>query len=783
MREFGIGQSLPRTEDIRLVRGNGTFTDDFHFPNQAHLYVLRSPHAAARIRSIDTRAALAAAGVSAVLTGADAVADGLGGFRSLARKNRADGRPNFEPRYSVLAAGRARFVGDPVVAVIADTLVQAKNAAELVKIGYEPLPSVVSTRDAGAPGAPAVWDEQPDNICFVADFGDRTKVEQAFAGAAHVARLDLVVSRAAHVTMEPRAAIGLWDAAHQRVVIYGGFQAPYTLRGELAAAVFKVPDHQIRIVSPDVGGGFGLKDGSHPEYALAGWAARKTGRPVRWMAERAEGFVSDHQARDTISHVELALDSGGHFLALRVRNTVNLGAYLAATGIHCAVNNLGGLSGVYTTPAIHVDVRGVFSNTTPTAAYRGAGRPEASCALERIIDVAADEMGIAPHELRRRNLIPASAMPYKTGFMFTYDSGEFAKNQASVLEMAAWEDFGRRRAEARKRGRLRGIGMAHVIESAGGIRDEIAEIRLDPSGGATLLLGTHNHGQGHETTFAQILSEFLGIDHSRIRVVYGDTDIVPFGRGSIGSRSISVGGAAVRLAADRIIAKARKIAAHMLEAGQDDIVFEDGKFTVAGTDRSVDIAAVAHTSFRLLNLPHGLEPGLIEKAIAVVPGPTFPNGCHVCEVEIDPETGQVEIVGYWVTDDVGRVINPAIVKGQLHGGIVQGIGQALLENILYDGESGQNLTGSLMDYAMPRAIDVPQLAIASNEVLSRTNPLGIKGVGEAGVVGALPATLNAICNALRPLGVRHLDMPATPYRIWRAIRDAGGVPNDERVHS
>ena len=429
------------------------------------------------------------------------------------------------------------------------------------------------------------------------------------AAAAHVAHLDLVVSRVAHVTMEPRAAIGLWDAAHQRVVVYGGFQAPYTLRGELATAVFNVPDNQIRIVSPDVGGGFGLKDGSHPEYALVAWAARRTGRPVRWFAERAEGFLSDHQARDTISNVQLALDSSGHFLALRLRNTVNLGAYLAATGIHCAVNNLGGLSGVYTTPAIHVEVRGVFSNTTPTAAYRGAGRPEASYALERTIDVAADDMGIAPHDLRRRNLIPASAMPYKTGFIFTYDSGEFETNQASVLDMAVWADFARRRAEARKRGQLRGIGMAHVIESAGGIRDEIAEIRLDPSGGATLLVGTHSHGQGHETTFAQVLSEFLGIEYSRIRVVYGDTDVVPYGRGTIGSRSISVGSAAVRVAADRIIAKGRRIAAHMLEAGLDDIVFADGKFTVAGTDRSVDISAVAHTSFRLLNLPHGMEPG------------------------------------------------------------------------------------------------------------------------------------------------------------------------------
>lgn len=773
MREFGIGQSVPRTEDVRLVQGKGAFTDDLRFAGEAHLYVLRSPHAAAVVRSIDTRAASKAPGVLAVLTGEHALQDGIGGFRSLARKNRADGRPNFEPRYSVLTVGRTRFVGDPVVAVVADTLAQAKDAAELVQIDYEPLSAVVSTRSAAMPGAPSVWDEQPDNICFVADFGTKAKLEQAFARAHHVSSLELTVSRVAHVTMEPRVAIGIWDHARGRSVIYGGFQAPHTLRSELADAVFKVSEQDIRVVSQDVGGGFGLKDGSHPEYALVAWAARRTGRPVRWCAERSEGLLSDHQARDTISQVELALDPDGKFLGLRVRNTVNLGAYLSATGIHCAVNNLGGLSGVYTTPAIHVEVRGVFSNTTPTAAYRGAGRPEASCALERIIDIAAGDLGIDPHELRRRNLIPLSALPYTTGFIFTYDSGEFEKNQQAVVAAAAWHDFEGRRAEASRRGMLRGIGMAHVIESAGSIRDEIAEIRMDATGRATLLLGTHSHGQGHETTFAQILSEFLGIDHSRVRVVYGDTDLVAFGRGTIGSRSTSVGGAAVRLAADRIIEKAKTLAAHILEAGRTDIVFADGIFTVAGTDRSVDIATVARTSSHLLSLPQGLEPGLIEKAVAVVPGPTFPNGCHVCEVEIDPETGETEVVGYWVMDDVGRIINPLIVKGQLHGGVTQGIGQALMENILYDSDSGQNLTGSLMDYAMPRAAHVPAFSVASNEVLTTKNPLGAKGVGEAGVVGALPATLNAVCNALGHLGVKHIDMPATPYRIWRAISDAG----------
>jgi carbon-monoxide dehydrogenase large subunit len=779
MREYGIGQSLPRSEDARLLRGVGRYTDDIRLPRQAHLYVLRSPHAAARIDGIDVAAAAAAPGVLAVLTGADAMADGLGTFPSRMKMKRRDGRPNFEPPYRVLAVNRVRMVGDAVVAVVAETVAQAKDAAELVTIDYAPLPSVTATADAAKAGTAAVWDEQPDNVCFVAEFGNQAAVDAGFAKAAHVARLDVVINRVSANSMEPRAALGLYDPADDRYTLYAGLQGPHLMRTHLAQNIFKLPETKFRVVAPDVGGAFGMKGSPYPELALVLWAAKRVGRPVKWISERSEALVSDHHARDNVAHVELALDKDGKFLALRVRNIVNLGAYLAFNGIHCGVNNIGGLSGVYTTPAIHLNVQGVFTNTNPTSPYRGAGRPEASYMVERVIDAAAREMGIDPAELRRRNLIPPSAMPYDTGFVFTYDSGEFEHNQQAVLKLADWAGFEARRAAAKTRGKLRGIGMAHVIEIAGGPApiptDEFAEVRFDPAGGCTLVLGTHNHGQGHETTFRQLAHELLGLDPAGVEVRFGDTDAVPHGRGTFGSRSISAGGAALLRAAEKIIAKGKKIAAHMLETAEADIEFKDGRFAVAGTDKSVDIVAVAKTSFSPPQLPRGLEPGLIESAILVPPGPTFPNGCHVCEVEIDPETGVVEVVGYWVVDDVGVVVNPLLVKGQIHGGVVQGIGQVLLENVAYDPESGQMLAGSFMDYGMPRAGDFPSFEVKSHEVPAKTNPLGIKGAGEAGTVGALPATMNAVVDALRPLGIRNLEMPATPQRVWRAIAAAAQV--------
>jgi carbon-monoxide dehydrogenase large subunit len=659
--------------------------------------------------------------------------------------------------------------------VIAETTAAARDAAELISVDYESLPSVTATAAAAADGAPAVWPEAPDNICFVFPLGDAAAVDAAFAKAAHVVALDYDISRITTNSMEPRSAIGLFDAAAGRYTIYTASQTPHALRGNIARVLGVGPD-RVRLVSPDVGGGFGLKASIFPEHLMVMWAAKRLGRPVRWICDRSEGFISDHHARDNVSHAELALDRDGKFLALRVRTVANLGAYLSSVAVQAPTGNLGSLAGVYTTPAIHAEVTGVFSNTNPTSPYRGAGRPEAAYVLERLIDVAAAETGIDRIALRRRNIIPADAMPYKTGLVFTYDSGEFEKNMDETMRMADWAGFEARRAEAAKRGRLRGIGLANAIEIAGGPPqkplEEAAEIRFDRDGRATLFLGTASQGQGHETMFQQIAHEALGLDPEQVTVVSGDTDQVFDGRGTIGSRSMMAGGGALGEAAEKIVAKGKLIAAHLLEAAEVDIEFASGAFAVAGTDRRVTLVEVAKAAHDAARLPDGVEPGLDERAVFFPKAPTFPNGCHVCEVEIDPETGVVRFVGYWVVDDVGRMLNPMLVKGQIQGGIVQGIGQALGEVIRYDPDSGQMLSGSFMDYMMPRADDVPSFEIASNEVPTTTNPLGVKGAGEAGTVGALPAVMNAINDALRPLGIRHFEMPATPMRVWQAIAAA-----------
>jgi carbon-monoxide dehydrogenase large subunit len=774
MREFGIGQSLPRSEDHRLLRGRGRYTDDIVLPRQSWLYVLRSPHAAARIRSIETSAAAAAPGVLAVLTGKDAEADGLGTFTSRVTRPRPDGRPNFVPPFRVLALDRVRRVGDAVAAIVAESLAAAKDAAELIETDYEPLPSVTGTAEAAKPGAPAVWDEAPDNVCFVYDFGDRSAVDAAFARAAHVAELDFVVSRVSTNSMEMRNAIGSYEERDGRYTLYVGAQAPHTLRGELAEAILKIPQDRLRVISPDVGGGFGMKGGGYPEWALVLWASRRVGRPVRWQAERGESLLSDFHARDNVSHAALALDPQGNFLAFRIATTVNLGATLAMMGIHCATGNLGGLAGTYRTPHILATVTGVFTNTNPTAPYRGAGRPEASYAIERVIDIAARELGIDRAELRRRNLIPAEAMPYKTGLVYTYDSGEFEKNMDAALAMAGWAGFEARRAAAAAQGKLRGIGIASVIEIAGGPADrpmeEGAEIRFDPNGNVLVLVGSHSHGQGLETVYAQVVNHALGLEPERVRVVYGDTDQVYHGKGTFGSRSATVGSMALVHAAGRIVEKAKTIAGHLLEASPLDIEFADGQFTVAGTDRGITLGEVAKASFLPARLSQGLDLGLSATAIVAPDKATYPNGCHICEVEIDRDTGKTAVIGYWVVDDVGRMLNPMLVKGQIHGGVAQGLGQALLEAVVYDRDGGQLLSGSFMDYAMPRASDMPDIKAEANEVLTTTNPLGVKGAGEAGTVGALPAIMNAIADALAPLGIHHLDMPATPERVWRAIQ-------------
>ena len=775
MREMGLGKPVPRTEDLLLLRGLGRYTDDIVLPREARLYVLRSPHAAARIRGIDATAARSVPGVLAVLTGAEMAAENFAIFPSRVQRQRPDGRPNFVPPYRPLALDRVHHVGEAVAAVVAETLNQAKDAAELIEIDYDILPSVTATSEAAKPGAPAVWNEVPDNVCFVFRLGDKAASDAAFARARHVARESFLITRVTTNSMEGRTAIGAYDRREDRYTLYAGLQAPHGIRQEIAT-VFNLPVNRFRLISPDVGGAFGMKGSLYPEYVLALWAARVIDRPVKWIAERSEGLISDHQARDNLSTVELALDENGKFSALRVATTANIGAYIALNGLHVPTNNLGGLAGTYTIGAFDVTVTGVFSNTLPTSPYRGAGRPEASYCIERIVDVAARELKIDRAELRRRNMIPPSAMPYKTALTYTYDSGDFAAVMRKCQEIADWKGFEARRAESRQRGKLRGIGIASVIEIAGGPQgrpmEEGAEIRFDASGGATILMGSHNHGQGHETVFRQFAEEFLGLPFDKVRVAYGDTDSVFHGRGTFGSRTMMVGGTAFVAAAQKVIQRGKEIAAHLLEAAPVDIEFADGRFTVAGTDRGIDLVEVAKASFVLPKLPKGMEIGLQGGAVVTPGDATFPNGCHVCEIEIDPETGVTRLRRYTVVDDVGRVVNPLLLAGQVHGGIAQGAGQALLERVVYDRESGQLVSGSFMDYAMPRADDFCAFEVDDHDVPTKTNPLGVKGGGEAGTVGALPAVMNAVADALLPLGITRIDMPANPENVWRAIAAA-----------
>lgn len=772
----GIGASVRRVEDLRLLRGLGRYTDDLDAPGALHAVFVRSPYAAAAIRGVDVSAALAMPGVVAAYRGEDMV--GLGLFPCLVPRQLPDGRPMPRPPYRTLALGAVKHVGDPVAMVVAETRAAALDAAEAVAVDYDPLPAVTDPAEALAPDAPAVWPELPDgNLAFRFAIGDTAAVEAGFARAAHVVSLDVRMSRISANPMEPRAALAEWDAGTERFTLRSGLQNPHAVR-DLLAGILGVPSGSLRVVSPDMGGAFGMRGQPTQEHAALLFAARALGRPVRWTATRTEAIQSDPHARDQTTTVELALDAEGHFLALRCRTVANMGAYLALMGPLPPTNNLGGLAGVYRTPAIAAEVLGVFTHTQPTAPYRGAGRPEAIYALERAIDLAAARLGLDRAEIRRRNLIPKEALPFRTGLVFTYDSGDFARGMDIALAAADWAGFPARRAEAAARGMLRGIGLANAIEiSAGPPRtpqDEGAEIRFAPDGTATVLLGAHNHGQGHETVFRQMLSDMLGLPFHAIRIVMGDTDAVPYGRGTFGSRSIVAGGTALKEAADRIIARGRRIAAHLLEAAAEDIEFAAGRFRIAGTDRSLGFAEIARASVTPGALPKGEEGGLIAAAIRTPEDATFPNGCHVCEAEVDPETGRVRVLRYVIADDVGTVINPLLMKGQLHGGVAQGLGQALVENIAFEPGSGQLLSASFMDYAMPRADDMPPVEILGNHHPTPANPLGAKGAGEAGTVGALPAVVSAVVDALSPLGVTHLDMPLTPCRVWQAIRAARG---------
>ena len=776
VERFAIGQSVRRLEDPHLVQGLGQYSDDVRLPRQAHAIVVRSTHAHARIRRIDASAALGSPGVLAVLTGADLAADGLGDLPTDASRKRRDGTPAFTTPRPALIRERARHVGDPLALVVAETPEQAADGAAHVVVDYEPLPAIAGAAAASRPGAPAVWDEAPDNIAFVWEAGSRDAVARAFEPAAHVTRLDFVVTRVAAAPLEPRGAVGEFDRRSGRYTLYTGIQAPHGLRTLLAEQIFRVPQSAVRVVTEEVGGSFGMKSGAYPEPVLVLWAAKRLGRPVKWTADRREGFLSDEHGRDNVSSVELALDAGGKFLGMRVDLKVDIGAYLTQRSAGPATNNVGGVAGVYTTPAIHLTSTGVFTNTTPTGPYRGAGRPEATYAIERVIDVAARELGLDPIELRRRNLIPASAMPFKTGLVFTYDCGDFGRIMEMALDAADHAGFEKRRAEARGRGKLLGLGLANPIEVAGGpytaVNPDTAELRVNADGSVSLFAGSTSMGQGNETAFTQIVSDRLGLSPERIHVFWGDSDALGAGRGNGGSGAVSVGGSAVLRATEKVIERGRRIAAHLMEAALGDVNLSEGRFTVAGTDRGVTFAAVARAAYVPRQLPAGLEPGFSETAAFMPPSVTFPNGCHVCEVEIDEATGAVRVVRYSVVDDVGRMINPMLVKGQIHGGIVQGLGQGLFEHLVYDGATAQLLTGSFMDYTMPRADDMPLFDVHSHEVPTKVNPLGAKGVGEAGTVGALPALMNAVNDALAPLAVRHLDMPVTPERVWRAIHEA-----------
>jgi carbon-monoxide dehydrogenase large subunit len=751
-----------------------------------HCALVRSPHAHARIRRIDASAAAAMPGVVAVFTGADMAVDGMAPMRPMWAIRSRDGSPMAEPPRFALARDMVRHVGEPAVAVIADSFVQAADAAERVVVDYQALPAVTEARAAQAAGAPQLHDTAPGNVCFRWARGDETAIRDASRSAAHTVSIDLVNNRLVGAAIEPRALIATVEPGTEKLTLYTSTQAPHHIRRQVTEQL-GIPESALRVISPDVGGGFGYKGKLYPEESIIPWAARRLGRPVRWVASRAESFVADNQARDHLTRAELALDADGHFLALHVNTFANLGAYVSTFGAAIPSAIYSALfAGGYRTPAIFVEVTGVFTNTTPTDAFRGAGRPEACYVLERLADLAAQRLGIDRADIRRRNLIPPSAMPYKTPIGPTYDCGDFPKVFARALEIADYGGFAKRRAAAARLGRLRGIGMACYVESSGvapsrfaGINGarvgfyEAASIRVEPDGAVRATLGTHNHGQGHATTFAQILSSRLSVAVERVEIVEGDTDTVPHGTGTFGSRSIAVGGSALDRAADKIVAKGKLIAAHLLEAAAGDVDFTDGAFVIAGTDRRVSFEAVAQAAYVPHNFPlETVEPGLQDSAVYDPPSFAFSNGAHVCEIEIDPETGRIEIVGFWGVDDVGTVINPMIVEGQIHGGLAQGLGQALLERCAYD-SSGQLVAGSFMDYAIARADDLPPFVTECDESQPCThNPLGAKGCGEAGSIGAPAALVGAALDALGALGVTDLEMPLTPEQVWRRIQEA-----------
>jgi carbon-monoxide dehydrogenase large subunit len=768
---FGIGQAVRRVEDRRFLMGRGRYAADIDLPGQAHAVVVRSPHAHAHIAALHVEAALRRPGVLCVLTGADAEADGLQGLTASAMPEDLGAPPGHRTFRPVLARDRVRFVGEGVAVVVADTLGRAWDAAEVVEVEYEPLPAVVELERAVAEGSPRVHEDCPSgNIAWTLAFGDEAATEATFATAPHTVRLRLENNRLSANPIEPRAAIGEYDPAGGSYTLYTSTQNPHGVRQQLAA-VLNVPETALRVIGPDVGGGFGMKADAYPEDALVLWASRRCGRPVKWTATRTESLLTDNHGRDQVAVGELAFDGQGHILAIRARALHAVGAYVSQAGLVPSVFSLRFVPGPYDVRTVHLVTRGVFTHTAPLGPYRGAGRPEATYLTERLLDAAADLLGVDGAELRLRNLIRPESLPYTTSTGYVYDSGDFPRIVRRCLDLGDWDGFAARRAGSELRGLRRGRAVTCFVEQ-GGVFNDRMELRFDPGGNVTIVAGTFNHGQGHATTYAQMVHEWLGLPFDRIRFVQGDTDQVPFGRGTYAARSSMIGGCALRRAADAIIEKAKPMAAELLEAAAQDLTFAGGEFRVVGTDRAISLMEVARAFYHPMGITDRFGVGLEASGTWSTTPENFPNGCHVCEVEVDPETGEVVIDRYATVDDVGMAINPLICEGQVQGGLAQGIGQALLEQVVYDRESGQLLTGTLGDYGLPRIGSLPAPASALEEIPCTTNPLGVKGVAEAATVGAPPTVINAILDALRPLGVRHLDMPATPVRVWEAIQRA-----------
>jgi carbon-monoxide dehydrogenase large subunit len=781
MSATGVGAAVRRKEDQRFVTGTGHYTDDINRPGQTYAAFVRSPHAHAKVGKVDTKSAAAAPGVCAVLTGADLASDKIGSLICGWMIHSKDGSPMKMAPHPAIAHDKACYVGDPVAVVLAERLAQAKDAAEKVKVDYEVLPAVADPAKAQAKGAPQIHEVAPSNTIYQWHLGDAKAADAAFKAAKHVTRLDIVNNRLVPNAIEPRAAIGEYDSGTGNFTLWNTTQNPHVARLVISAFVGVAPEHKLRVIAPDVGGGFGSKIFIYPEEVVALWASKRVGRPVKWVCDRSEAFLADAHGRDHITHAEMAFDADGKITGLRAKTIANLGAYMSTFSSSVPTYLYGTLlSGQYEIPAIYCEVDAVYTNTVPVDAYRGAGRPEATFVVERLVEVGARELGMDPAELRRKNFI--KSFPHQTPVLMNYDAGDYHGSLKRALELADLKGFGKRKRESAREGKLRGIGFSTYIEACGIAPSQVvgslgcgvglwesAEVRVNPTGSVEILTGCHQHGQGHETTFAQVASERLGIPIESVSVVHGDTDKVQFGMGTYGSRSGAVGISALVRALDKVEAKAKKVAAHMLEVAEADIVFKDGKFTVAGTDKAAawgDVTLNAYVAHKFTGAE--IEPGLKEGAFYDPVNFTFPAGCHICEVEVDPETGNTAIVSWTAVDDFGTVVNPMIVEGQVHGGVAQGIGQALLEAARYDKE-GQLVTGSLMDYCLPRADNLPPYQVGTTVTKTPSNPLGIKGCGEAGAIAAPAAVINAITDAI---GTEDLAMPATSQTVWAALQKA-----------